>query len=396
MTPRDAGRLGFAGGVPLTFNETVHGPVLGYATVDGERVALSSARTTRGREVLAAFPFAELNANVPTDAESFFDVVSEIEFTFNWFYADDKDIAMYSSGRLPVRHPHVDIGLPTVGSGRYEWRGFLSQDKHPHGTAPADGTIVNWNNKPAAGWEAADDQWGYGSVHRNNLLERTVDNAATHTLASTVGAMNKAATQDLRSVKAMRGVFWVLETGPAPNARVQQMVELLQDWRAQGSHRLDLDNNGTLDHPGTAILDKAWPKIADAVMGPVLGPQLGDLASIMTRDNRANNQGSAYNSGWYGYVDKDLRTLTGRPVTKRFKTRFCGNGDLATCRDSLYAALDQAALELEDEFANGDPNVWRSDAAAERIFFSPGFLGTTMRWTNRPTFQQAISYSSHR
>ncbi len=149
MESFDAGRVGFGAGTPVVFNETVHGPVLGYATVDGERVALSSARTTRGREVMAAFPFADLNANVPTDAESFFDVVSEIEFTFNWFYADDKDVAMYSGGRLPVRHPHVDIGLPTKGSGRYEWRGFLDADKHPHGTTPADGTIVNWNNKPA-------------------------------------------------------------------------------------------------------------------------------------------------------------------------------------------------------------------------------------------------------
>ena len=173
MESFDAGRVGFGAGNPVVFNETVHGPVLGYATVDGERVALSSARTTRGREVVAAFPFADLNANVPTDAESFFDVVSEIEFTFNWFYADDKDVGMYSSGRLPVRHPHVDIGLPTKGSGRYEWRGFLDADKHPHGTTPADGTIVNWNNKPAAKWEAADDNWTYGSVHRNNLLERT-------------------------------------------------------------------------------------------------------------------------------------------------------------------------------------------------------------------------------
>ena len=207
-------------------------------------------------------------------------------------------------------------GLPTKGSGRYEWRGFLDADKHPHGTAPADGTIVNWNNKPARKWEAADDQWGYGSVHRNNLLERTVDPPATHTLASTVGAMNKAATQDLRAVKAISGVLWVLETGPAPNPRVQRMVELLQDWRTQGSHRLDLDNNGLIDHPGAAILDRAWPKIADAVMGPVLGPQLGDLASIMSRDNRANNQGSSYNSGWYGYVDKDLSTLA-RPAGRR-------------------------------------------------------------------------------
>ena len=48
-------------------------------------------------------------------------------------------------------------------------------------------------------------------------------------------------------------------------------------------------------------------------------------------------------------------------------------------------------MELEDEFANPDPTVWRSDASAERIFFSPGFLPVTMRWTNRPTFQQAIT-----
>ena len=139
------------------------------------------------------------------------------------------------------------------------------------------------------------------------------------------------------------------------------MVELLQDWRAQGSHRLDLDNNGVIDHPGAAILDTAWRGIADAVMGPVLGPQLDDLASLMGRDNRANNQGSSYGSGWYGYIDKDLRTLTGRPVAGRFKTRFCGAGDLDACRDSIYAALGQAAAELEEVFENGDPNVWRSD-----------------------------------
>ncbi len=89
----------------------------------------------------------------------------------------------------------------------------------------------------------------------------------------------------------------------------------------------------------------------------------------------ANNQGSSYGGGWYGYVDKDLRTILGRPVAGRFKTHFCGNGDLATCRDSLYAALDQAAIELEDELGNPNPDDWRADAAAERIFFSPGFLG---------------------
>ena len=143
-------------------------------------------------------------------------------------------------------------------------------------------------------------------------------------------------------------------------------------------------------------MDAGWPKFSDAVMGPVLGPQLDDLAALMSRDNKANNQGSAYGGGWYGYVEKDLRTIAGRPVAGKFKTKFCGNGNFTACRDSLWAALEAAGAELEAVFENPDPNVWRSDATAERIFFSPGFLFLTMRWTNRPTFQQAISYNGHR
>ena len=59
------------------------------------------------------------------DVDSFFDAAGKIDFTFNWFYADNNDIAMFSSGRLPEPHPQVDMGLPTDGTGKYEWRGFL-------------------------------------------------------------------------------------------------------------------------------------------------------------------------------------------------------------------------------------------------------------------------------
>jgi acyl-homoserine lactone acylase PvdQ len=396
MTEFNAGTVGAGAGTPVVFNETVHGPVIGYATVDGERVALSSARSTRNREVVSAFGFAELNDNTVDDVESFYDAANKIEFTFNWFYADKDEVAMFSSGRIPRRHPQVDLGLPTKGTGKYEWRGFLRQDQHPHGTAPADGTIVNWNNKPAPGWQAADDQWSYGSVHRNDLLESAARTPASHTLASTVAAMNYAATQDLRMAQAFRGIGPILRTGPAPSARAQQMFDLLIHWRDQGSSRLDIDLDGKIDHSGAAIMDKAWPKFADAVMGPVLGPQLDDLASVQGRDNRANNQGSAYGGGWYGYVEKDLRRLAGKPVADPFQTKFCGNGVLSVCRDALWAALEQSGAELAAEQGNADPSTWRSNAVPERITFVPGILGQTMRWTNRPTFQQAISYDDHR
>ena len=40
----------------------------------------------------------------------------------------------------------------------------------PHSRNPAQGYLVNWNNKQAPGWRAADDYWNYGSVQRMTRL----------------------------------------------------------------------------------------------------------------------------------------------------------------------------------------------------------------------------------
>jgi Penicillin amidase len=260
---------------------------------------------------------------------------------------------------------------------------------------PSGARILNWNNKPAAEWTAADDEWAYGSVHRGELLENAVARRSTHSLGSLTAAMNRAATQDLRNAEVLPAIEAVLATGPAPSPREEQMLALLDQWRADGSSRLDRDLDGTIDAPGAAIMDAAWRKIADAVMSPVLGPQLGALASLITRDNRPSNQGSAYGSGWYGYVDKDLRRLVGRRDAASFKTQFCGAGNLTACRNTLWQALEDAGDELAAAQGTNDPAQWRSDATAEQIRFLPSFP-IPIRWTNRPTFQQVISYSGHR
>ena len=119
------------------------------------------------------------------------------------------------------------------------------------------------------------------------------------------------------------------------------------------------------------------------------------MASLIGRDNRPSNQGSAYGSGWYGYVDKDLRSLLDKHVPGAFKTHFCGAGDLTACRNALWQALKDAGDQLAATQGTDDPAQWRSNANAERIRFGAIFP-LTMRWTNRPTFQQVISYIGHR
>src|SRR5262249_35419223 len=91
LTTFDAGLLGPSGNEPareIIFHETVHGPVSGYATVNGRRVAISTRRSTRGREGMSAFGFVDLNTGVVDSPRAFLRAASKIEFTFNWFYAD--------------------------------------------------------------------------------------------------------------------------------------------------------------------------------------------------------------------------------------------------------------------------------------------------------------------
>ncbi len=154
MTTFNAGTLGPGPGPPagpVTFNETVHGPVSGYARSNGQRVAISNDRSTRGREVVNAIGFEHFNDDSVHDPASFINAASKIELTFNWFYADDKNIAMFSSGRVPVRADGVDLGLPTIGTAPTSGNGFYTTAQHPQAVNPSGSAIINWNNKPAAG-----------------------------------------------------------------------------------------------------------------------------------------------------------------------------------------------------------------------------------------------------
>jgi hypothetical protein len=54
--------------------------------------------------------------------------------------------------------------------------------------------------------------------------------------------------------------------------------------------------------------------------------------------------------------------------------------------------VQTAAEQLAGE-QGPTPSKWR--AAKVRIEFPPGLLPYTMRWTNRSTFQQVITFTGH-
>ena len=52
------------------------------------------------------------------------------------------------------------------------------------------------------------------------------------------------------------------------------------------------------------------------------------LAKLVPNDPPLATNGSSAYSGWWSYVQKDLRALLGRPVSGPYQTRSCGGGDV--------------------------------------------------------------------
>ena len=380
----------------VSFEMTVNGPVIGYATVKGQPVALTQKRASTGKDVDDLLFYYELAHGQVHNVKQFFAAAAKTPQTFNSLYVNDKDIAVYTSGLVPIQPKNVDQDLPVNGNGTEEWRGFVPAKDHPQGVNPPDGEIVNWNNRTEAGYQAPDDNWSLGAVQRVSLLLKNLGQGQDLTPADVVSAMNKAATQDVDEVTLEPLLSQVLSKVKAPNKRDAQMLSLLNLWYEHGSSLLDKTDStgmGNVSSPGAAILLTAWPDLADAWASAVLGPNLTTQFNSLVADDNPPPDGQY--TGWYVYMNKDLRTILGDPVQGKFAVRYCGAGNVKRCARLLWGALNTAGNTLEAQ-QGPNPAAWRISAVPQRITFTPGLLSYTMRYTNRPSgIQQVISFGGH-
>ena len=365
----DAGTLG---GVPIVYPTSVHGPVVGTATSERRPVALTSKRSTFGRDGLNLAALKDMTEGDADTPDNFFESADKFGFTFNWGYANRESIAYFASGLMPVRAEGLDRRLPTLGTGEYEWQGFLEQDDKPHTDGSPTGRLLNWNNQSAPGFMHGDDNQ-YGSVQRVENFDQWPDQVD---LAGVVGVMNRAATEDVRST-VWPVISDVLIGGDAPSDLAKQAVALLDEWVADDAPRLDADDDGFADSPGPLLLDEIFDAVDAAVREPVLGAAIAAGVDFRGIDSAS-------------LIDKDLRTVLGEPVEGAFNVGYCGAGDLDACRDSLWAAVDDAVAALAAE-RGADIPTWLPPG--QRLTFAPGLIDNDFRATNRPTYQQLLEFA---
>ncbi|GJF28476.1 penicillin acylase [Kitasatospora sp. NE20-6] len=419
-----------AGSYTLVMNRTKYGLVTARGTVGGQPVAFTSLRSTYRHEADSIIGFQMLNdPGAVHDAASFQQAAQNINYTFNWFYADSRDIAYYNSGTNPVRAPGVDPGLPTRGEPAYEWRDFDPVANTARYTPPAEHPqsvnqdyYISWNNKQAAGFAAAG--FGNGSVHRGNLLDDRVRallaGGGRASRVSLTQAMEGAALADLRAEDVLPELLRVIRSAPVTDPVLATAVQRLETWRAAGSLRRETSpgSHRYADADAVRILDAWWPLLADAVLRPGLGDplftaltgalqinespsggQTGPSGGPVSANESIPHKGSAFQYGWWSYLDKDLRGVLGDPVAGPLARPYCGGGDLAACRGALLDSLGKAAAQTAAQVYPGDADCAAGDQwCADTIVQRPlgGVTDAKTTWQNRPTYQQVVQFPSHR
>jgi acyl-homoserine lactone acylase PvdQ len=427
-----------AGCETLRSLRTPLGIVTHRAVVRGEPHVYTSLRVTYFHEVDSALGFSDFNnPDKVNSPQSFMEAACRIDYTFNWFYIDSQHIAYFNSGKNPVRAPKVNPNFPT--SGDHPWQGFnpelnetdkLPCDQHPQ--VIDQQYLTSWNNKQAKQYSAADGNFGFGSVYRVEPLDERIQAAIagpeTMTPGELVSAMEDAGTVDLRGDSVLPLALKVIRKGgPVQSEQLRSAIETLSAWEQAGAHRRDADGDGVYEHSeAIRIMDAWWRPWVEAQFKPILGNQLflaiEDQLPI-DDGNRAAHMGSAFQSGWWGYISKDLRTLLSKKKGKkkgkgggkafaskkkgkknkvrgRYSRIYCGGGKLRRCREALLVSLQQALATPVSELyppvegcTQGD-NQWCYDA----IEFRPvGLIEQPfIHWINRPTFQQVVEIFEHR
>ncbi len=417
-----------AGSYRLRALRTNYGLVAWRGTVDGQPVAFTELRSTYRHEADSAIGFQMFNEPESMgSAAGFQEAAAHVGYTFNWFYVNAHDAAYFNSGLEPVRSARSDPNLPMRADPAYEWQGwaaapntatYLTATQHPHGVN--QDYFVSWNNKQAKDTSAADGNFSFGSVQRADLLDARVRAALASGQklgrADTIRLTEDAAVADLRAEKILGNLLRLIDRQPVTDPALGAAVDKLRAWQQAGMKRVETSPGSKAYQHADAIriFDAWWPLLVAGEFRGLLGdPLYASLVAAMQINESpsggqmgdigggpsSGHKGSSYQHGWWGYVDKDIRSVLGDTVRGPLPRRFCGGRDATACRQTLLATLGQAAAQMPTQVYPGDSICGAGDQwCADAIEQSPlgGITDPLIAWQNRPTYQQAVSFPAGR
>ena len=306
--------------VLLTIRSTRHGPVIGR-TADGKGLLAVAMAALTPHDTSADGLLALNRAQSVADAGAAAARVSSP--VLNLLAADHTNIALFMTGRVPIRRGG-DGAWPVDGAdGAHDWIGFASGDQLPHIVAPASGRLVNANERvapPDFPVFLGRDWFGNWRAQRIRALLAQTDKHRAADFAKMQRDVISAYAQQLLPI---------LTALPVPPGPAAQVVALLRGWN--GAMRMNAPQplifNAWLRRFRLMVLAKNGVPVRDA------GPAHDEfVASLLT----------GANPGW------------------------CASD----CHALLVASLQKAVARLSARFG-ADPSRWRWGAAHQAVFADP-------------------------
>jgi penicillin amidase len=309
-----------------TVRETRHGPLISDLIAPrGPLLALAMANLAPGDTAAAGLFALNQAKDIAQAGAAAALITSPVQ---NMMVADPARIALFVTGRVPVRK-EGDGSRPADGaSGAGDWTGFAAGDALPHIVAPASGRLVNANDRVAPpdfpvflGRDWFDDTRAQRIRQRLGEMERH-------------SAAEFATIQTDRVDLVARALIPILRGVPAEGV-ARAALDLFATW--EGSTALDLPQ---------PLLFNAWmPRFADALLARAhLAPQARAAAApwpqlVMAALGRGPDAGGP---------------------------GLCG-GD---CTPLLRKTLNDTVADLAARFG-ADPTQWSWGLAHQAVFAHP-------------------------
>jgi len=213
--------------VEVMARRSVHGMVVSMDEDAG--IAYTRARAWEGAELQTLLAWVNLAKDKSMDAVQ--SRLSGVAANINFYYMDVKGNLGYThGGRYPLRAQGHDSRIPAIGTGEHDWLGFRPYTDNPTVRNPDQGFIVNWNNRPGAGWLAS-DLWTYtwSGADRSKHIVEELSAKERLTTDEVWDVAERVSYDDVSSVFLIPYLRQALAVDKG-NAQVNEALRILNEW----------------------------------------------------------------------------------------------------------------------------------------------------------------------
>ncbi len=243
--------------ITLEVEESIYGPVVSDLVGIQQPVALKSLGLEPVNGSLESFFGINQASNWDEFTSSLESVVNPIS---NFVYADiEGNIGYIAPGLYPIRQPGHTGEYPVLGTGEFDWQGFIPTEDIPNLYNPESGYIVTANN------QLTPDNYPY---EINGIFAEPL---RAERITELIESQEKLSLEDMKAIQFDRVSLLYRDFKPLLE-ELEPTSELAQEWQ----HRLlDWDGNILPDSQEASVFE-AWYVELTRIPGEEVGREFWD------------------------------------------------------------------------------------------------------------------------